>query len=145
MQVSIWNDYLKKLDSHMRAQNRYILLLVDNASTYALSENTTLTNIVIEYLPPNTKSHFQPCDQRINSFKIRSKLYLFTVIVSNLMAIFFYFRHNIESCICVIKLKLLIISMNMALNPMKLTLKNVSNMLHMRKIMLRMLQSKIVG
>src|SRR5437764_4221599 len=31
MQVSIWNDYLKKLDSHMRVQNKNILLLVDNA------------------------------------------------------------------------------------------------------------------
>jgi hypothetical protein len=76
----------------MRAQNRHILLLVDSTSTYALSENTTLTNIVIEYLPSNTTSHLQPCDQRIiNSFKVRSKLYLFTVIVSNLMAIFFLF------------------------------------------------------
>jgi hypothetical protein len=117
MQVSIWNDYLKKLDSHMRAQNRHILLLVDNTPTYTLFENTTLTNIVIEYLSLNTTSHLQPCDQGIiNSFKVKSKLYLFTVIVSNLMAIFFYFRHNIESCICAIELKLLIISINMALN-----------------------------
>ncbi|GBC20205.2 tigger transposable element-derived protein 6-like [Rhizophagus irregularis DAOM 181602=DAOM 197198] len=46
MQVSIWNDYLKKLDSYMKAQNRHILLFVDNAPTHALSENTTLTNIV---------------------------------------------------------------------------------------------------
>jgi hypothetical protein len=108
----------------MRAQNRHILLLVDNAPTYALSENTTLMNIVIEYLPSNTTSHFQFCDQGIiNSFKVRSKLYLFTVIVSNLMAIFFYFRHNIESYICALELKLLIISMNMVLNLMKLTLK----------------------
>lgn len=145
MQVSIWNDYLKKLDSHMRAQNRNIILLVDNAPTHALYENTTLTNIVIEHLPPNTTSHLQPCDQGIiNSFKVRNKLYLFTVIVSNLTLIF-YFRHNIESCICVIGLKLLIISMNMALNLMKLTLKNASNMLHVHGITLRILQSKIVG
>ena len=31
MQVSIWNDYLTKLDKKMRLQNRHILLLVDNA------------------------------------------------------------------------------------------------------------------
>ena len=90
MQVSIWNDYLKKLDSRMRVQNRNILLLVDNAPTHALYENTNLTNIVIEYLPPNTTSHLQPCDQGIiNSFKVRSKPYLFTAIVSNLTLIFF--------------------------------------------------------
>jgi hypothetical protein len=86
MQVSIWNDYLKKLDSRMRVQNRHILLLVDNAPTHALYENTNLTNIVIEHLLPNTTSHLQPCDQGIiNSFKVRSKPYLFTVTVSNLM------------------------------------------------------------
>ena len=85
MQVSIWNDYLKKLDSRMRVQNRHILLLIDNAPTHALYENTNLTNIVIEHLPPNTTSHLQPCDQGIiNSFKV-SRPYLFTVTVSNLM------------------------------------------------------------
>ncbi|GBC30141.2 CENP-B homolog protein 2-like [Rhizophagus irregularis DAOM 181602=DAOM 197198] len=31
MQVSIWNDYLMKLDTQMRLQHRNILLLVDNA------------------------------------------------------------------------------------------------------------------
>jgi DDE superfamily endonuclease len=90
MQVSIWNDYLKKLDSHMRVQNRHILLLVDNAPTHALYENTNLTNITIEYLPPNTTSHLQPCDQGIiNSFKVSSKPYLLTVTVSYLTLIFF--------------------------------------------------------
>jgi len=57
MQVSIWNQYLKDLDATMRAQKRNILLLVDNASTYALYENTNLTNIYIEYLPSNTTAH----------------------------------------------------------------------------------------
>src|SRR5271170_5436302 len=96
--------------------NRHILLLVDNAPTHALYENTNLTNIIIEYLPPNTTSHLQPCDQGIiNSFKVSSKPYLLTVTV-------FYFSHNIESCTCVIGLKLSIISMNMTPNSMKLTL-----------------------
>ena len=71
MQVSIWNEYLKNLDATMRAQRRNILLLVDNAPTHALYENTNLTNIIIEYLPPNTTAHLQPCDQGIiNSFKV---------------------------------------------------------------------------
>ncbi|GBC13632.2 tigger transposable element-derived protein 4-like [Rhizophagus irregularis DAOM 181602=DAOM 197198] len=63
---------------YMRAQNRHILLLVDNAPIHTLFENTTLTNIVIEYLSPNTTSHLQPCDQGIiNSFKVQyRKLYL---------------------------------------------------------------------
>lgn len=71
MQVSIWNEYIKKLDSRMRRQNRQILLLVDNAPTHALHETTNLTNITIEHLPPNTTAHLQPCDQGIiNSFKV---------------------------------------------------------------------------
>src|SRR6266542_610525 len=62
----------------MRRQNRNILLLVDNALTHALYETTYLTNITIKYLPLNTTSHLQPCDQGIiNSFKSQyQKLYL---------------------------------------------------------------------
>jgi hypothetical protein len=75
MQVSIWNEYLKKLDTRMRRQNRNILLLIDNAPTHALYETTRLTNITIEHLPPNTTAHLQPCDQGIiNSFKVRNMI-----------------------------------------------------------------------
>ena len=78
MQVSIWNEYLKNLDTKMRAQGRNILLLIDNAPTHALYENTHLTNITIEYLPPNTTAHLQPCDQGIiNSFKVCTVLFIF--------------------------------------------------------------------
>jgi len=71
MQVSIWNDYLKKLDAQMRVLGRNILLLIDNAPTHALHENTHLTNVKIEFLPPNTTAHLQPCDQGIiNSLKV---------------------------------------------------------------------------
>ena len=51
----------------MRTLGRNILLLVDNASTHALYETTHLTNITIEYLPPNTTAHLQPCDQGIGA------------------------------------------------------------------------------
>ena len=76
--MSIWNEYIKKLNNRMRRQNRNILLLVDNALTHALYETTYLTNITIKYLSPNTTSHLQPCDQGIiNSFKSQyQKLYL---------------------------------------------------------------------
>lgn len=71
MQVSIWNQYLKKLDSKMRNQGRNILLLIDNAPSHALYETTHLTNITLKFLPPNTTAHLQPCDQGIiNSFKV---------------------------------------------------------------------------
>jgi hypothetical protein len=35
MQVSIWNDYLQKLDKKMHFQKRKILLLVDNAPVHS--------------------------------------------------------------------------------------------------------------
>lgn len=102
MQVSIWNEYLKKLDNRMRRQNRNILLLVDNAPTHALYETTHLTNVTIEHLPPNTTSHLQPCDQGIiNSFKVRNVIDLNIIIfyfqINIINSNSFYFRHNIES------------------------------------------------
>jgi len=73
MQVSIWNEYIKKLDTRMRRQDRNILLLVDNTSTHALYKTTHLTNITIKHLLPNITAHLQPCDQGIiNSFKVRN-------------------------------------------------------------------------
>ncbi|CAB4424685.1 unnamed protein product [Rhizophagus irregularis] len=72
MQVSIWNDYLKKLDIKMRLQNRKILLLVDNAPVHITNENTQLTNVTLHFLPSNTTSHLQPYDAGIiNSFKAK--------------------------------------------------------------------------
>ena len=71
MQVSVWNDYLTKLDARMRLQNRKILLLVDNAPVHIIDENVSLTNVAVYFLPPNTTAHLQPCDTRIiNSFKV---------------------------------------------------------------------------
>ena len=71
MQVSIWNDYLKRLNTRMHHQKRKILLLVDNAPTHAIENPDSLTNIKVHFLPPNTTAHLQPCDAGIiNSFKV---------------------------------------------------------------------------
>lgn len=71
MQLTIWNDYLKKLNDKMHLENRNILLLIDNAPTHNLTDNLELTNIKIHYLPPNTTAHLQPCDAGIiHSFKV---------------------------------------------------------------------------
>jgi hypothetical protein len=71
MQVSVWNDWLKLFDARLRLQNRHIILLYDGASTHILQENTTLSNIHLHKLPPNTTAHLQPCDAGIiKSFKV---------------------------------------------------------------------------
>jgi len=71
MQVSIWNDFLKKLNIQMYRENRKILLLVDNAPTHAINNPELLTHIKVHFLPPNTTSHLQPLDAGIiHSFKV---------------------------------------------------------------------------
>ena len=77
MQVSIWNDYITKLDTQMQLRHRNILLLVDNAPVHVINENLNLTNVTVHFLPPNTTAHLQPCDAGIiNSFKV-SNIFLF--------------------------------------------------------------------
>ena len=73
MQQSIWLDYLKNLNSLMRAKGKKILLLVDNAPTHGKEEEIpSFSNIELFYLPPNTTSHLQPLDAGIiNSFKAK--------------------------------------------------------------------------
>jgi len=71
MLVSIWNEYIKKLDFQMWRQNQQILLFIDNILTHILHKTTYFINITIEHLPPNTIAHFQPYNQGIiNSFKV---------------------------------------------------------------------------
>ena len=70
-------EYLQWLNNKMRAQGRKILLLLDNFSGHELEVQLVrglegLSNIRIEWLPPNTTSHWQPLDQGIiASFKLQ--------------------------------------------------------------------------
>ncbi|POM68346.1 Tigger transposable elementderived protein 6 [Phytophthora palmivora] len=64
MTTSIYQLWLQELDSSMRAEDRHVLLLVDNASSHT-EEGLTLTNVRVEKLPPNTTSKLQPLDQGI--------------------------------------------------------------------------------
>ena len=72
----IMEEYLQWLNNKMRAQERKILLLLDNFSGHELGIQLIgglqgLSYIRIEWLPPNTISHWQPLDQGIIiSFKL---------------------------------------------------------------------------
>ena len=61
----------------MKREKRKVLLLIDNFSTYELTikqirGKDTLSNVEIEWLPPNTTSHWQRLDQGIiASFKLQ--------------------------------------------------------------------------
>ena len=77
IQVSIWNDYITKLNTQMWLQHHNILLLVDNAPVHVINENLNLTNVTMHFLPSNTTAHLQPCNAGIiNSFKV-SNIFLF--------------------------------------------------------------------
>jgi hypothetical protein len=66
---------LQWLDNKMRGANRKVLLLLDNFSGHKLGvelvrEKQGLLNARVEWLLPNTTSHWQPLDQGIiASFK----------------------------------------------------------------------------
>jgi len=57
MQTSIFNHWLCKLNETMRKSRRNILLLVDNASSHKINDDTTLSNITVHLLPPNCTAH----------------------------------------------------------------------------------------
>jgi hypothetical protein len=64
----VWQEYLQKLNSSARWQDRIILLLCDNASSHISDEE--FSNLTVMYLPSNTTSHLQPLDGGIiASFK----------------------------------------------------------------------------
>jgi hypothetical protein len=71
----IMEEYLQWLDNKMRGANRKVLLLLDNFSGHELGVELVggkqgLSNVRVEWLPPNTTSHWQPLDQGIiASFK----------------------------------------------------------------------------
>lgn len=73
----IMEEYLRWLDNKMRGEGRKVLLLMDNFSGHELGVilvggKEALVNVRIEWLPPNTTSHWQPLDQGIiASFKLQ--------------------------------------------------------------------------
>ena len=73
----IIEEYLRWLDNKMRGEGRKVLLLLDNFLGHELGVQLVgglkgLNNVRIEWLPPNTTSHWQPLDQGIiASFKLQ--------------------------------------------------------------------------
>ena len=73
----IMEEYLRWLDNKIRGEGRKVLLLLDNFSGHELGVQLVggkkgLVNVQIEWLPPNTTSHWQPLDQGIiASFKLQ--------------------------------------------------------------------------
>ncbi|GFO15087.1 tigger transposable element-derived protein [Plakobranchus ocellatus] len=70
MTSSIFETWIRKLDRKYLLQGRSIVMVLDNCPAHPKIKD--LKAIRLEFLPPNTTSHTQPCDQGIiNAFKHR--------------------------------------------------------------------------
>ena len=63
MTSTIFTEWITAWNASLRRQNRKIVLLCDNCS--AQPKILVLSNIKVVFLPPNTTSILQPCDQGI--------------------------------------------------------------------------------
>src|SRR5438128_2854344 len=64
--------WLQKLDQNMRAHDRRIIMLLDNAACHKIPSQ--LTNITLHFLPARTTAILQPCDAGVIwSFKSQYK------------------------------------------------------------------------
>jgi len=71
--MKIFEEWLLDFNNKMKNESRKVLLLVDNAGGHniSLELKNKLTNVELYFLPPNTTSVIQPCDQGIiQSFKV---------------------------------------------------------------------------
>ena len=73
-------EYLNWLNNMIKSENRKVLLLMDNFSAHEsavkeLGGETALSNVEIEWLPPNITSYWQPLNQGIiASFKLQASV-----------------------------------------------------------------------
>lgn len=58
----IFEDWVKSFDKKMKRQGRKVILFMDNGSSHV---NIKLSNVKMQFLPPNTTSKLQPMDQEI--------------------------------------------------------------------------------
>ena len=77
----IFMEWISEWDRELREAGRRILLLVDNCSAHPALD--TLTNIYLEFLPPNTTSMIQPMDQGvIRNLKVNYRKQLISLTLS---------------------------------------------------------------
>ncbi|KZO92477.1 DDE-domain-containing protein, partial [Calocera viscosa TUFC12733] len=69
----VFQRYLEAFDRQMREQGRKVLLLIDNAPSH-IFDKSVITNIQVEFFPPNMTSRIQPLDAGvIRAFKAHYK------------------------------------------------------------------------
>jgi len=87
MNGSIFSSYMLWLNTRMAAQDRKILLLMDNAPCHIFPEDK-MTHVKVVWLPANTTCSTQPLDAGIiKNFKVKYRHYLLNYIVSQVDSI----------------------------------------------------------
>ncbi len=83
MNLMTFKSWLEMLNMKIKSENRKILLILDNAPVHPIE--VEYSNIELLYLPPNTTSLIQPCDQGIiKTFKTHYKRMLSSKIIFEL-------------------------------------------------------------
>ena len=59
MTTALFNEWITDFNRKMRLQNRNVLLFIDNAPSHPAQQ---LSNVKVQFLPPNTTSVLQPLD-----------------------------------------------------------------------------------
>ncbi|GFS79938.1 tigger transposable element-derived protein 6 [Trichonephila clavipes] len=68
MTTELFNEWLVSLNSDMKREKRHILLFLDNCTVH--NNAPPLSNVKLQFFPPNSTSKFQPLDQGIiHNFK----------------------------------------------------------------------------
>ncbi|GFV86448.1 tigger transposable element-derived protein 6 [Trichonephila clavipes] len=68
MTTELFNEWLVSLNSEMKKEKRYILLFLDNCAVH--NNAPTLSNMKLQFFPPNSISKLEPLDQGIiHNFK----------------------------------------------------------------------------
>lgn len=81
MTSGIFEEWVDSVNDQMKKENRKILLIVDNCPAHPEIED--LSNVKLEFLPPNTTSMIQPLDQGIiKNFKLFYRKLLLKMVIS---------------------------------------------------------------
>jgi len=82
MTMEKWNEWLRWLDNQLVERS---LLLIDNCPAHTDGSSIGLKHLQVEFLPPNTTSHIQPCDAGIiQNFKVNYRAILVSKWVKNI-------------------------------------------------------------
>ena len=81
MDSTLFNDWLMSFDQKMAAENRKVILVIDNCPAHSKTDRHLKATELL-YLPPNATCKLQPCDQGvIQNLKVHFRKLLLTKVI----------------------------------------------------------------